>query len=42
MWVFKYLICLVLKHIFVNILWEDSPYQYCLRCGKIEVHDAVK
>ena len=42
MWIFKHLVCLMYDHIFVNIIWQDSPYQYCLRCGKVEVQDAVK
>lgn len=41
MWLFKYLVCLKHKHILVNIIWQSSPYQYCLRCGKVEVQDAV-
>ncbi len=41
MWIFKYLVCLVHNHIFTNIIWQDLPYQYCLRCGKVEVQDAV-
>jgi hypothetical protein len=32
MWVFKYLICLVNKHLFVG-----SGYRYCLRCGKLDL-----
>jgi hypothetical protein len=43
MWIFKYLVCLRRKHIFANIIWQDLPYQYCLRCGKVQVQvqDAV-
>ena len=41
MWIFKYLVCLMYNHSFVNIIWHGSPYQYCLRCGKVEVQDAV-
>ena len=41
MWIFKYLVCLVRKHIFTNIIWQGSPYQDCLRCGKVEVLDAI-
>jgi len=39
MWIFKYFICLLNKHI-----WTGSFYRYCLRCGKLEIehaHDAV-
>jgi hypothetical protein len=32
MWVFKYLVCLISKHLFVG-----SQYKYCLRCGKLEL-----
>jgi hypothetical protein len=32
MWVFKYLVCIVKDHI-----WVGSHYQYCLRCGKLEM-----
>ncbi len=31
-WILKYLICLVNRHI-----WVGSRYQYCLRCGKLEL-----
>lgn len=43
MWILKYLVCLVRKHIFTSIIWQDLPYQYCLRCGKVQVYvqDAV-
>ncbi len=43
MWIFKYLVCLVRKHIFTSIILQDLPCQYCLRCGKVQVHirDAV-
>ncbi len=41
MWVFKYLKCLIYKHI-----WIGSIYRYCLRCGKLEEvqhsHDAMQ
>ncbi len=40
--IFKYLVCLKRKHIFTNIIWQDLPYQYCLRCGKVEVQDLAK
>jgi hypothetical protein len=39
MWRFKYVICLVSRHI-----WIGSLYRYCLRCGKLEIehaHDIV-
>jgi len=41
MWIFKYLVCLMHSHSFVGITWKDSPYQYCLRCGKVEAQDTV-
>ena len=41
MWIFKYLVCLKRKHIFINMIWQDSSYQYCLRCGKLELQEAV-
>jgi len=42
MWIFQYLACLLHGHSFVNITWQDSPYQYCLRCGKVEFQDLAK
>ncbi len=41
MWIFKYLVCLVRKHIFTNLIWQDLPYHYCLRCGKVQVQNGV-
>ena len=41
MWIFKYLVCLMCNHSFVNIIWENSSYQYCLRCGKVETQNTV-
>ena len=45
MWIFKYLLCLLYDHSFVNITWEDLRYRYCyqfcLRCGKVEGQDTV-
>ena len=35
MWFFKYLFCLVFKHV-----WVGSLYKYCLRCGKLELEHA--
>ncbi len=32
MWILKYIICLVHRHI-----WVGSRYHYCLRCGKLEI-----
>ena len=34
MWIIRYLVCLVSKHI-----WAGSIYRYCLRCGKLEMHN---
>ena len=42
MWIFKYLACLMDSHSFIELTWEGSPYQYCLRCGKVEAQDLVK
>ncbi len=39
MWVLKNLVCIVRKHIFAAITMRDLPYQYCLRCGKLELRD---
>ena len=41
MWVLKYIICIIRKHIFAAMSLEDSPYQYCLRCGKVELEHLV-
>ena len=41
MWLFKYLVCLRRSHIFINLIWQDLPYQYCLRCGRVEAQYAV-
>jgi hypothetical protein len=32
MWRLKYFICLVFRH-----SWVGSNYQYCLRCGKLDL-----
>jgi hypothetical protein len=37
MWVFKYLLCLFLKHDYVG-----SGYKYCLRCGKLDRNDELQ
>ena len=42
MWMFKYLVCLMDSHNFVNITWKDSHYRYCLRCGRVEAEKLVK
>ncbi len=41
MWIFKYLVCLMYSHSFVDITWEGLPYRYCLHCGKVEAQDTV-
>jgi len=41
MWILRSLVCLIRNHIFAYIVWQDSPYRYCLRCGKFEVQRAV-
>ena len=30
------LVCMVRGHAFSLITYKGSPYQYCLRCGKVE------
>jgi len=42
MWIFKYLTCLMYSHSFIDMTWEHSSYEYCLRCGKVNVRNAVK
>jgi len=42
MWIFKYLVCLMQNHYFVDVTWRGLPYQLCLRCGKVEAQEAVK
>ncbi len=37
MWLFKYAVCLVRKHLFIPVQSHGSSYQYCLRCGKLAV-----
>lgn len=41
MWIFKYLACLRHGHNQINVIVEGAPYRYCLRCGKVEVQNAV-
>ncbi|MBI4286379.1 MAG: hypothetical protein HY670_10865 [Chloroflexi bacterium] len=41
MWVQKYLVCLLRKHIFIVMHSQDSFFHYCLRCGKVENEHAV-
>jgi hypothetical protein len=36
MLIIDYLVCLVRGHAFSTITYKDSPYQYCLQCGKVE------
>ena len=42
MWIFKYLVCLMYSHSFVDITWKGLPYHYCLHCGKVEIQSEVK
>ncbi len=42
MWIFKYLVCLMHSHSFVDITWKGLPYRYCLHCGQVEVQDLAK
>jgi hypothetical protein len=35
MWIFKYIVCLFYRHI-----WIGSSNKYCVRCGKAESKDA--
>ncbi len=41
MWIFKYLVCLMHSHSFVDITWKGLPYRYCLHCGKVEAQHTV-
>jgi hypothetical protein len=34
----NYLVCLKRGHAFSTITYKDSPYQYCLQCGKVAPH----
>ena len=36
MWRFKYLVCLISKHV-----WIGSLKRYCLRCGKLEMQHSL-
>jgi hypothetical protein len=42
MWIFRYLVCLMDNHSFIEFTWKNSPYQYCLRCGRVEAQDLAK
>ena len=42
MWIFKYLVCLMYSHSFVDITWKGLPYRYCLHCGKVEIQNEAK
>ena len=42
MWVLNYLACLAYGHYFIDITWKHAHHQYCLRCGKVELHDVVR
>jgi hypothetical protein len=36
MWIFKYVKCVVTRHI-----WIGSVYKYCVRCGKLDIEHPV-
>lgn len=38
MLIINYLVCMVRGHAFSTFTYKDSPYQYCLQCGKVESH----
>ncbi len=42
MWIFKYFGCIINSHSFVDITLKDSPYQFCLSCGKVTVQDTAR
>ncbi len=35
MLLYKFLVCLVKKHLFIPLQSHGSRYQLCLRCGKL-------
>ncbi len=37
MWLLKYAVCLIKRHLFVAVRARGGDYQYCLRCGKLSV-----
>jgi hypothetical protein len=40
MWLYKYVVCLIKKHLFIPLQSRGASYQYCLRCGKLAVATA--
>jgi len=40
MWLYKYVVCLMRKHLFIPLQSHGSSYQYCLRCGKLAMEAA--
>ena len=36
MWMLKYVSCLLDSHDYKGIRWQNSPYQYCVRCGTVK------
>jgi len=36
MWMLKYVSCLLDSHDYKDMRWQNSPYQYCLRCGAVK------
>jgi hypothetical protein len=41
MGIFRFIYCLFNGHAYIDIVDDRRPYQYCLRCGKIEEPVAV-
>ncbi len=37
MWVLNYIVCVIRRHIFATMFLDNSPYHYCLRCGKVKL-----
>ena len=35
MWLHRYVVCLIKKHLFIPLHLHGSDYRYCLRCGKL-------
>ena len=41
MWIMDSMVCLRHGHIFTNVTFAGSSYEYCLRCGKVKVLDVT-
>ena len=40
MWLHKYVVCLLKKHLFIPLHLHGDSYQYCLRFGKLDTATA--